>query len=169
MLGTLTNFGPTRTQEIQKIQLTVLSRVAYSLCPLGVLIDIIFRIRVNAFTACSALLLFQGTPSYSRNVNNFPRFLSSRFLSADPASVAHVMQETESKNLFAGRLCLARCRALKPYVSTVATISRNNTPNRFAISFNSSSNGFRCRSSLMSRIKCIRHFCCAHGTESYAA
>ena len=68
------------------------------------LIDIILRIRVNAFTACSALLLFHGTPSCSRNVNNFPRFFSSRFFSGEAASVTQVMQETGSKNLSADRL-----------------------------------------------------------------
>src|ERR1700722_10560092 len=75
--------------------------------PWGVLIEIIFRIRVNAFTACSALLLFHGTPSCSRNVNNFPRFFSSRFFSAEAASVTQVMQETESS-------LLAVWRGLRP-------------------------------------------------------
>ena len=41
----------------------MLSSVAYSRVPLGVFVLIPFRRRVKARTACSTLLLFQGTPS----------------------------------------------------------------------------------------------------------
>jgi hypothetical protein len=36
--------------------------------------------RRNRFTACSAVLLFHGTPSYLRNVNNLSSFFSKRSL-----------------------------------------------------------------------------------------
>ena len=40
-----------------------LSNIAYSSVPFAVLVDIELRSRVNARKACSALLLFHGTPS----------------------------------------------------------------------------------------------------------
>ena len=39
------------------------NRIQYSLVPFGVLVTITLRRRVNARTACSALLLFHGTLS----------------------------------------------------------------------------------------------------------
>src|SRR4051794_38489403 len=41
----------------------ILRRIAYSCMPFAVLVAIVLRILVKARTACSALLLFHGTPS----------------------------------------------------------------------------------------------------------
>src|SRR5215813_6858978 len=51
---------------------------------------------------------------------------------------------------------MSRLQAVRVY--SLDDLSKQR-PNRSAISFNSSSKGFLCKSSLMSRIKWIRHFC----------
>src|SRR5262245_21661255 len=91
----------------------------YSVVPLGVLVTITFRRRVNARTACSALLLFHGTLSQSRNVNSLSRFLLIRFCKEELASVVHCMAATSFRNRSADRLCFPRCRFFKPYSSMV--------------------------------------------------
>jgi hypothetical protein len=76
-----------------------------SLVPFGVLVTITFRRRVKARTACSALLLFHGTPSWLRNVNSLALFFSIRFLRAAPASVTQGSAATSARNWSAERLC----------------------------------------------------------------
>src|SRR5262249_24930651 len=50
--------------------------MAYSLVPLGVLVAITLRCLVKAPSACSALLLFHGTLSWSRKVKSLPSFFN---------------------------------------------------------------------------------------------
>jgi len=76
-----------RTQEIEKstpryLQLSATLRsVRYSSMPFFVEDPAMMsRSLANDLIACSALLLFQGTPSYWRKVNNRSRFLSKRCL-----------------------------------------------------------------------------------------
>jgi hypothetical protein len=59
----------------------MLNSTRYCRTPLGVpLAPITLRSRAKALIACSALLLFHGTPSWSRNVNSLSWFFSNRFL-----------------------------------------------------------------------------------------
>src|SRR6266480_1877650 len=63
-----------------------LNRMRYSSIPCGVeRPSMARRSLANALIACSALLLFQGTPSWLRKVNNFARSFSNRSFHFDAA------------------------------------------------------------------------------------
>src|SRR5262245_20044412 len=66
----------------------MLNSTTYCRTPLGVpLAPNTLRSRAKALIACSALLLFQGTPSWSRNVKSLSWFFSNRFLYPTATSV----------------------------------------------------------------------------------
>lgn len=66
----------------------MLKRMRYSSIPLGVeRPSIARRSLARALIACSALLLFQGTPSWLRKVNSLPRSLSNRAFNFDAAAL----------------------------------------------------------------------------------
>src|SRR5262245_54921490 len=69
-----------RKSTLLYLQLSqMLRRMRESRRPFSVLVPpITRRSDANAFTACSALLLFQGMPSNSRNVNSLLRFFCNR-------------------------------------------------------------------------------------------
>src|SRR5216683_952003 len=59
----------------------ILKRTKYSRRPFSVVTPpMMCRSSAKGLTACSALLLFHGTPSYLRKVNNLSRFFSKRSL-----------------------------------------------------------------------------------------
>src|SRR5713226_815986 len=65
-----------------------LRRIRYSRIPLSVLDPpTSLRSAANALIACSALLLFHGTPSQSKNVNSLSWFFSKRFLHVTASSL----------------------------------------------------------------------------------
>ena len=73
----------------------MLSRIKYSRMPFSVLLPpMTFRSVAKALTACSALLLFHGTPSKRKNVNNFSRFFWNRSLNFTAASLLRAMVES---------------------------------------------------------------------------
>src|SRR6266481_1557762 len=65
-----------------------LKRIRYSSIPFGVeRPSMARRSLANALIACSALLLFQGTPSWLRKVNNLARSFSKRSFHFDAAAL----------------------------------------------------------------------------------
>ena len=73
----------------------MLSRIKYSRIPFSVLHPpMTFLSVAKALTACSALLLFQGTPSKLKNVNNFSRFFWNRSLNFTAPSLWKAMVES---------------------------------------------------------------------------
>ena len=65
-----------------------LNRMRYSSIPFGVeRPSMARRSLANALIACSALLLFQGTPSWLRKVNNLARSFSNRSFNFDAAAL----------------------------------------------------------------------------------
>src|SRR6267378_2674963 len=65
-----------------------LKRIRYSSIPFGVeRPSMVRRSLANALIACSALLLFQGTPSWLKKVNRFSRSLSKRALHFSAAAL----------------------------------------------------------------------------------
>jgi hypothetical protein len=109
----------------------------YSVVPLGVLVTITFRRRVNARTACSALLLFHGTLSQSRNVNSLSRFLLIRFCKEELASVVHCMAATSAlvssptpSTVTICQLMLMASCSLRPRSTLVAQVRKACNPVR---------------------------------------
>ena len=126
---------------------------------------ITFRRDANSLTAFSALLLFHGTPSWSRKVNSLSRFFSKP-VPVVPRRLRLVRRlRSGVKNCSTSCLCLPRWYCFSPYRSIVAIIGWRRAVNRAASCFRSSSNGFFSRSSLMSRIRWMRHFCCGHSSR----
>src|SRR4029077_1624065 len=76
--------SPDRTNSRNRIPLRLhdsqmVNRIKYSRIPPSVHVPpITSRRRTNFLTACSALLLFHGMPSWSRNVKSVFRFFSKR-------------------------------------------------------------------------------------------
>src|SRR5213079_3235887 len=65
-----------------------LKRIRYSSIPFGVeRPSMARRSLANALISCSALLLFQGTPSWLRKVNNLARSFSNRSFNFDAAAL----------------------------------------------------------------------------------
>src|ERR1700680_2082951 len=65
-----------------------LKRIRHSSIPFGVeRPSMVRRSLANALIACSALLLFQGTPSWLRKVNSFSRSVSNRACHFDAAAL----------------------------------------------------------------------------------
>ncbi len=87
------SFSPDRRKSKNSTSLylhvsDILNITRYSRIPFSEVIPLITRRRVaNALIACSALLLFQGTPSCTRKVNNFSLFFSKRLLNAPACSL----------------------------------------------------------------------------------
>src|SRR5262249_20599489 len=78
-------------------------------CPSAIL-----RYLANRFIACSALLLFQGMPSCSRNVNIFVPLFWNRFFYLSASSDVKSDDTTDLRKRETTRLCFLRCRLLRP-------------------------------------------------------
>src|SRR5262245_4264146 len=101
---------PEYLQVWQTLRSTKYSRIPFSVVtPVKTL-----RKSANDFIACSALLLFQGTPSWSRNVNNESRFFSNRALHLHARSLLRSTSRSFRKKRLTSDLCLWRNRALRP-------------------------------------------------------
>jgi len=88
----------------------------------------IWRSAANALTACSALLLFQGTPSKLRNVKSLSRFFSNRLLTSPLFRLGGSVRKSADKS-FHSRQVLPQEAALQAVRSMLSTIGLSKSAN----------------------------------------
>src|SRR5271165_4623040 len=95
------------------------------------------RYFANRLIACSALLLFHGTPLWSRKVNILELYFLNLLAYLVVSSEVNSFANSSSMNLFTSLLCFLRCLHRNPNRSIVLTIDLNRVPNASAKRFSS--------------------------------